>query len=229
MAEQARSPLTRPILLIALLLPLGLLALLYLGGEQKFDRVPFAYDIQNGDTVFHTLPVFSFTRPNGTEVSEKDFQGKITLLTFFAVGDDYQSKTTVLFGNLMRTYENVDWEMAPPFQFASINTGDSLAAIQAFQAGMEADPENWWLLYHDSQEMVLKVGRDALDIPELKGKSDGFRPVTSQVAVLIDREGRVRKYYYATDLQEERKIQEDLITLLRVDYPEEIKRMRQGK
>jgi len=114
MTEKEKSSWTRPILLIALLLPISLFMFIYLGGEQNFAGVPYQYDIRGEDTVYHTLPVFTFVRPNGDTVTRADFEGKITLLSFFAVNDDSLSKTTVLFGNLQRTYDNVDWEMDPP-------------------------------------------------------------------------------------------------------------------
>lgn len=227
MAEQERSSLTRPILLIALVLPLALLAFIYLGTKQEFEGVPIQYDIQDGDTVVHTLPVFSFVNTKGETITQDDLQGKIVLMSFFSVDGDSlsQTKTKVLFGNLMRTYENVDWEKDPPFLFVSVNTGDSLAVVRAFAARQESEPEHWWFL-GGNQEDVIRLGGKGLRLPEFTHATPGFQPFTSQRAALIDMEGRVRKYYVATDLQEERGIQEDLITLLRIDYPEEINRMR---
>lgn len=224
MSEKEGSRFTRPILLIALLLPLGLLTFIYLGTTQEFDRVPYEYDIIDGDTVYHTLPVFSLINTEGDTVTQADLKGKIVLLSFFAVGDDSLSKTTVLFGNLMRTYENIEWDMEPPFQFVSISTGDSLGVVRAFAQGQASDPAHWWF-WTGEQAEVLKISGRALAFPELEKEEPGFDPFTSQRVALIDKEGRVRRYYVATDLQEERDIQEDLITLLRIDYPEDIEQM----
>ena len=226
MSEQERSRWTRPILLVALLLPLGLLTFIYLGTTQEFEGVPYEYDLVDGDTVYHTLPVFSLVNTQGDTVTQEDLLGKIVLLSFFAVGDDSLSKTTVLFGNLMRTYENIEWEREPPFQFVSIATGDSVGAVRAFAQGQESDPTHW-RFWTGKQEQVLEIAKQARGFAELASKQPGFEPFTSQRAALIDKEGRVRRYYMATDLQEERDIQEDLITLLRIDYPEDIKKMQE--
>ncbi len=226
MVEAQKSKWTRPILLMALLIPIGLFFLLYLGAEQEFERVPYQYDISGGDTVYTTLPAFSMLRANGDSITDADLRGHITLMSFFAVDDDADLKTTVLMGNLQRSYDNVDWEMDPPFLFVSVNTGDSLAAVQAFRSEIDADPDQWWLL-HGSQAEVLRVAAQAFGLTEFGGKQPGFEPFTAQQVALIDMEGRIRKIYVATDLQEERNIQEDLIALLRLDYPEEIARMRQ--
>jgi cytochrome oxidase Cu insertion factor (SCO1/SenC/PrrC family) len=224
MAEVETSRWTRYILLITLAVPLGLFFVLYLGAEQKFEEVPYAFS--EGDTVSHVLPAFQLVRGNGDTVTHEDFLGHITLLTFFSTDDDAELKTTVLLGNLQRSYDNVEWDMVPPFQFVSINTGDSLAAVQAFAAEMDIDPAHWWVL-HGDQAAVLDIAQVAFGMPEFANKQPGFKPFTAQTAALIDKEGRVRKYYVATDLQEERNIQEDLIALLRLQYPEDIERMKQ--
>ena len=228
MAEPGKSPWTRWILLITLLLPLGIYFFLYTGTTQKFEHVPYAYSVESGDTVFHRLPTFDLVRTDQQAISEEDLGPYISIITFFAVGDDADKKTTVLFGNLQRIYDNIDWEMNPPFRFVSINTGDSAALAAAFESRRvretEVDPQHWWTLSGE-QQMVATIGK-ALYVPGFEAKDSVFTPFTSQVAALVDKSGKVRKLYVATDLQEERKIQEDLITLLRLDYPEDIKRMR---
>ena len=228
MAESEKSKWTRPILLIALAVPLSLFFFLYYGAEQRFEHVPFQYeDIPDGDTVYHTLPAFSMVRVNGDTITDEDLRGRITLMSFFSVDDDADLKTTVLLGNLQRSYDNVDWDMDPPFLFISVNTGDSSAAVRAFRDEIEADPSRWWMLY-GPQTDVLKLGAESFYLDAFVGKAPGFEPFTAQQVALIDKAGRVRKYYTATDLQEERNIQEDLIALLRLDYPEEIERMQKN-
>lgn len=225
MAEAQKSKWTRPILLIALAAPIALFFFLYFGAEQEFERVPYQYDLSGGDTVYTTLPAFSMLRANGDSITDADLHGQITLMSFFAVDDDADLKTTVLIGNLQRSFDNVDWEMDPPFLFVSVNTGDSLSAVKAFRSEIDADPDQWWLLHGDQAE-VLSIAAESFGLTEFVGKQPSFKPFTAQQVALIDMDGRVRKIYVATDLQEERNIQEDLIALLRLDYPEEIERMQ---
>jgi len=228
MAEPGKSPWTRWILLITLLLPLGFYFFLYTGTQQKFEHVPYSYKIKSGDTVFHRLPAFDLVRTDQQSITDQDVESYISIICFFAVGDDADKKTTVLFGNLQRIYDNVDWEMNPPFRFVAINTGDSASLAAAFEAKRtretKVEPEKWWTLTGEQAD-VAAIGK-SMGLEDFAYKDSVYRPFTSQVAALVDKEGRVRKLYVATDLQEERKIQEDLITLLRLDYPEEIKRMR---
>ena len=69
-------------------------------------------------------------------------------MSFFSVDDDSLSKTTVLFGNLMRTYDNIDWEDDPRFLFVSVNTGD-FGCCKGVCCWAESDPAHWWFLSGD--------------------------------------------------------------------------------
>lgn len=218
--EKGRS--VRWILLVVLALPATIFAFLYLFTEQEFDRVPYQYDlVDNGDTVFHRIPDVVFTKLDGDTIRTADLAGKIVLIDFFTVREDSQKLTTVLHGNLNRTYKNVAWDEDPPFLFLSVSTGDNREELQAYQDSRpEADPA-FWPVVTTSQEDLFTLG-DAFQIPSFGRRQPGGIPFTAQTAALIDKKGFVRKYYVATDLQEERKLQEDLITLLRLEYPEDL-------
>lgn len=228
MADE-RSPWTRPILVLVLFVPLVLLIFFYRGVEHRFDRVPYVYDIvANGDTAFHALPDFAFVDLQGDSVGRADLEGYILFLSFFAVEDDGLARTTVLMGNLQRIFDNVEWELDPPIRFVSINTGDSLAAIQAFAAARDHDAAHWWLLSGNPAD-AARLGGEALNFPEFSRWQAGYPAFTSQTVALVDKSGRVRRYFIATDLQEERKMQEDLVTLLRLDYPEDLEVIRERR
>ncbi|RMG74999.1 MAG: hypothetical protein D6722_01660 [Bacteroidetes bacterium] len=228
MADE-RSPWTRLILVLILFIPVALLILFYKGVDHRFDRVPFQYDIvENGDTAFHALPDFAFIDLQGDSVHRADLANTILFLSFFAVEDDGLDRTTVLMGNLQRIFDNIEWELDPPVRFVSINTGDSLAAIQAFAEARAHDAEHWWLLSGNPAD-ADRIGGTSLNFPEFARWEAGNPAFTSQTVALIDKSGRVRKYYVATDLQEERKMQEDLITLLRLDYPEDLEVIRERR
>jgi hypothetical protein len=221
-----------PILLLVLLaLPLSLFLLINFGAEQQFDRVPTEYDIVNGDTVVHTLPIFSLRTLDGDTLTQADFLGKITFFDFFALGVDdsfTRVQTLVLHGNLKRTYDNVEWQLDPPIQFVSINTGNSLEAVKAYAAEREVDPTYWPVLVGDSAD-IMALAKATFHLPAFNGRTAADLPFTAQTIAMVDKVGTIRKYYVATNLIEERKIQEDLITLLRLEYPEDLKKIRQAR
>lgn len=224
-----RSPWTRPILVLVLFVPMLLLFLFYRGVDHQFDRVPYQFDlVEEGDTVYHTLPDFSLLDLKGDTLGREALQGYVTFLSFFAVEDDDLARTTVLMGNLQRIFDNVEWALDPPIRFVSINTGDSLPAIRAFAEARTHDLTHWPLWGGNAAD-AARIGGRALNFPEFSRWQAGYPAFTSQTVALIDKSGRVRQYYIATDLQEERKMQEDLVTLLRLDYPEDLKVMRERR
>ena len=205
-------------MLVLFVLPLVIYLFLAVGTKQNFDRVPFQYNIvENGDTVYHSLPNFALNDLYADSLYRKDLDQKICVISFFSIHDDSLMKTTVLNGNLKRVYDNIDWEKNPPFKFISINTGDSPEKVRAYADSMGINPKHW-LFLNGSQNEIFRLGSSSFEFPDFINKLPGSEPFTSQTVVLIDKAGRARNYYIGTDLVQERKIQEDLIALLRIDY-----------
>ncbi|MEL6847480.1 MAG: hypothetical protein AAFP92_03135 [Bacteroidota bacterium] len=198
------------------------MAFLYLFTEQVHDRVPYEYDIvENGDTLFHELPVFQLVNLDGDTLGRDDLLPYVTIIDFFSLEKDSLNVRTVLHGNLERTYRNIEWDRQPkpPIRFISISTGDSPEALKAYASKREeVDVDNWWIL-RGSPEEVYKLGAYTFQLMDFSRKTAQSEPFTAQQVALVDREGKVRKYYVGTDLIEERKIQEDLINLFKQDYP----------
>lgn len=214
------------ILLLVLALPLCIFAFMYLLTNQNFDHVPYQYDlVENGDTVFHRIPDVVFTDLDGKTFTSQDLRGNILYMDFFTVRQDSQKLTSVLHGNLQRTYKNVMWDREPPLRFISVNTGDDLDEIRAHQLSLEAEAPGWTFVTV-SQEDLFRLG-DAFQIPAFGKRAPGGTPFTAQTVVFIDKEGMVRQYFIGTDLQQERKMQEDMITLFRLEYPEDLEEGRE--
>ncbi|MEO1450580.1 MAG: hypothetical protein AAFV07_13710 [Bacteroidota bacterium] len=222
-----RKPLTAVILFCVFLLPMLIYIFLYTGTETVFNGVPYAYHLStSGDTVFHRVPAFSVEPVyEETALSASDLKGYISIIGFVSLEDDSMKKTTVLQGNLKRIYDNIIWDADPPFRFVSISWGDSLEALQAYQARQDSDSTKWIYAMADTST-VWNIAWEAFRLEEFRGRGPAVPPFTAQTIALLDKAGRVRKTYVATDLQEERKIQEDLIALLRLEYPEDLPKIR---
>ncbi|MCB0836284.1 MAG: SCO family protein [Bacteroidetes bacterium] len=208
-----------PLVMLGLfLLPFLIYLFLFFGTEQKFERVPFQYTImENGDTAYHSFPNFTLNNLYGDSIRRSDLEGKICLLGFFSVNDDSLKKTTVLFGNLKRVYDNIDWEKNPSFQFVFVNMGDNPEEVNAFVNSLEVDTQKWMFLSGEQDE-IYKLAMGGFVFPDFIRKAPGDAPFTAQTVVMTDKSGKARNYYIATDLQQERTILEDFIALLRVDY-----------
>lgn len=212
----AKRSIAGPLILIGVFgIPLLTYLFLFVGTEQQFNRVPYQYDIgADGDTLWHTLPDFSLVDVEGNTVTREDLVGNICI-TGFISPDGEDIKTVALIGNLRRSYDNIDWDKNPDIRFIFISTSDSLPALQAYADSVDLDPRYWMFLSGDDDE-VNRVAQ-SFHIEEFENRSDS-KPFTSQTVILTDKTGKARKYYIGTDLSEERKIQEDLIALMRLDY-----------
>ena len=78
---------SRIILLIILVLPVLFFLTLQFGGKNKYKDLPHLGIpegiTEKGDTVWHTLPPFSFTDQNGNSFGSTQLKGKIFVAEFF--------------------------------------------------------------------------------------------------------------------------------------------------
>ena len=210
------------ILFATFFLPLIIFAFLYLFSKPVHEHLPYAFEVKNGDTLFYELPEFTLPIVGGSSLNRDDLLGKISLIHFFAVKEDTRKIRTTLHGNLNRTFENIEWESEPSIRFIAINTGDHPDTLQKYVDRQQLDSRYWITAYGDSASIEPIAGR-AFHLPEFKDRKAKDYPATSQIVALVDKAGKVRKFYMGTDLAEERRLQEDLIALMRLEYPEELK------
>lgn len=215
-------PAAKRIVLAVFVVPLAIWVFLKLFSSPVRDRVPFVYKVESGDSIIRTLPDFSLTNLAGEEVQREDLIGNICFVSFFSLAEDTLSR--VLHGNLRRTYKNLNWDREPAVRFININTGDSLPAIQAYRDKQEELDSQYWMTLRGVDSVIYQLAGKSLDLPKFRDKPQGPFKLTSQYVSLIDKEGRVRKFFIGTDLAHERRMQEDIIALMRMEYPEELKR-----
>lgn len=221
--ENRRSPIV--ILLVVLLLPILVFTFMYTLTNQNFERLPFEYDlVENGDTVFHRVPDVVFTEISGDTFTTSDLNGHLVFMDFYTVREDSLKLTTVLHGNLKRTYDNIMWDRKPPIRFVSVNTGDDSDQTAAHKESLEATSPGWQFVSVTEKDLQTLI--DAFQIPAFGKWAPGDVPITAQTIAFIDKEGFVRKYFLGTDLAEERKMQEDIISIMRMEYPEDLEDSR---
>jgi len=232
-----RNVQARVAIVLVLLVPILLLAYFYNFTSPVFSGVPFEYSYVDGDSAKRELPIFELVDLNGDTLNREELLGKVVIMDFFSVDDDDGSLpyplATVLHGNIKRLYDNVAWEKEPEIVMISVNTGDTLPEIVRYVQDFkrrysENKPieDDRWKFVHGNLEDVYRIGQGAFGLDGFVGHKPGDVSFTAKQAALIDKQGMVRKFYVATDLQSERKIFEDYIALLRMEYSDEVDRMR---
>jgi len=208
------------IVLAVFVVPLLIWLFLMFFSSPVRDHVPFVYQVEAGDSSIRSLPDFALYNLAGDEVSKSDLLGNICFVSFFSLAED--TLTRVLHGNLRRTYKNLNWDRAPSVRFININTGDSLPAVQAYRDTQKELDSRYWMTLHGADSVIYKLAGQSFDLPKFRDNATGPHKLTSQYVCLVDKEGRYRKFYIGTDLGHERSMQEDIIALMRMEYPEEL-------
>ncbi len=219
------------LLIILFVLPITVYLTFRSISRPVFKQMPYAYMLTSaGDTVIPQLDQVLMYTIDGEKLSSTNLSGKIYIIDFFSPSDTLL--TTVLHGNLARVRNNIS--DADYIGMLSLYTGDSLTnELKAYYESRFPGDDQQWKLAWGSQNDILTFGESQLGIEEIGIKKDSLMlerndfSFTSQTVALVDKQGRVRKYYAATDLGEIRKIGEDLQALTVLEYPEELNSNRQ--
>ncbi len=172
--------------------------------------------IAEGDTIYHTIPPFSFINQEGKTITDKDLDGKIYVANFFFVtcpticpkmnynvkgaADKFKRDTRIKFLSF-----TVDPEQ------------DSVAALAAYSKLQEADNNQWWFLT-GNKDSIYSIAREGFLVPAAGGKTaaDFFH---SQDLILIDKEKRIRGIYDGLDEADVKKLCDE-IEVLEQEYKE---------
>lgn len=216
-------------LLLVLLVPLiGYFGLK--GATERNVTVPrhFIYDsiatvTRNGkqytDTIWHTLPPISLTNQLGKSVTWKDLEGKVVVADFF-----FTRCPTICPGmtrNMKRLQDGIrsnakvgnrDPNFVHFLSFSIDPERDSVHALKKWADRFQIDPQNWWLLTGDREEIY------DLSINDMKLLAQDGGPVDSNFLhtdyfVLIDRNRQIRGYYHGLNDADLARLSEDIILL----------------
>ncbi|MEZ4938367.1 MAG: SCO family protein [Crocinitomicaceae bacterium] len=166
---------------------------------KKSDALPILghREVENGDTIYHTIPDFIFTNQNGQLVKSEDLQGKITVANFF-----FTSCPSIcpVMTKQMKRLQGMLSEDSSEVVFLSHTIDpehDSIPRLKAFAERYEANEYNWYFLRGEMDYLyeIAKTGylSSAIEDDQEPG---GF--LHSPFFVLVDKEKRIRGMYDGT-------------------------------
>lgn len=173
--------------------------LLLTRGHNTFKVLPVVgpFDVTaNGDTVYHTIPSFSFTNQNGKIISDNDLKDKIYVANFFfATCKTICPKMNEEVHRVQEAFKNVK-----DFQIISFTVdpeSDTVEALAAYAKKMNADDSKWWFLT-GNRDSIYNLARDGYLVPAAIGntENDFFH---SQNLILIDKHKHMRGIYDGTE------------------------------
>lgn len=182
-------------------------------------NVDYDYDDEGviTDTIWHTIPEFSFTTHDSATVDSKFVKGKIYVADFFFT--NCPSICPIMTSNMEVFHENTEDIDELIILSHTIDPGrDTLKQLNKYITDRGIDTRDDWFFLYQSQEYTYDIGKYGYLInanvdPAAEG---GF--LHSEHFVLIDREGRIRGMYVGTNPDQVNQLEKDIRKLLKEEY-----------
>ena len=173
------------------------------------------FKVINTDTIYHTVPSFSFIDQNGNTLTEEKFKGKIYIADYFFAS--CQSICPIMSKNMQKVFK--DFENDPSVFFLSHTVdpeGDSVSVLKTYAEEHGANPNKWFFVTGDKKELYKQARKGYyLDANEGDGGPDDF--VHTPNFVLIDPDRHIRGYYDGTSDKDMEKLLAE-IKLLKKEF-----------
>lgn len=151
------------------------------------------------DKDFAVVPDFSLTERSERKITRQDFLGRVSVFGFvFTTCPSTCKMVTGVMARLRR-------ELPPQVQMSSITVDpihDTPAVLRDYAAQQNADAATWWFLT-GQRNAVYDLVRNGFKLPIEENaliKRPTDEPIThSSRLALVDKKGRIRGYYEASD------------------------------
>ena len=178
------------------------------------------------DTVYATVPPFSFIDRNGRVFTDKLVEGKILVVDFF-----FTRCTTIcprMSGEMQQLQLKLDDDAYEDVVFLSHSVDpehDTPAVLDAYARKLQADTSRWKFLTGNKTDIYL-LGAEGYYLAAREDvlAPDGF--LHSEKFVLVDKERHIRGYYDGTSTEEVNALAADVKMLLK---EEKVKRAEKVK
>ena len=164
---------------------------------------------------YGSVPGFSLTDQSGRVMTGGELDGRVWVADFIFTSCPSQCllMTDQLRG-LQRTF--ADMKDLRFISFSVDPEHDTPEILSAYARSHGADPR--WILLTGERQGIVQLCRDGFRLSVDDGATGHGDPITHSTRfVLIDREGRIRGYYRATDAKHMAQLREDLRRILGKD------------
>ncbi len=169
-------------------------------------------EIVNGDTLYHTVPDFSFVDQDSQFVTNATFADKAYVVDFFFIS--CPTICPIVTKQMLRVYERFKAEDRLMLLAHTIDTKhDSVSRLKQYAVNMGVDSKKWRFVTGVKDE-IYGIANDyfsiAIEDPNAPGGFDH-----SGRLILVDKNRRVRSFCDGTDPASVDRFMEDIETLLK--------------
>ncbi len=162
----------------------------------------------------HRAGAFSFTNQQGRRVTEKEAEGRVTVVEYFF------TRCTGICPVMNKNLQKVHEEFKDDKDFIILSHSvdperDSVDVMARYAARMGAQPPSWQFLTGDKQALYQAARQEYLMAVEdtvLTNLEQDF--IHTEYVTLLDKKRQIRGFYNATDSVEVLKLIKDIDTLL---------------
>jgi protein SCO1/2 len=165
--------------------------------------------VENGDTVYHTIPEFSFVDQNGVEFNSDSLNGKVHIAYFFFTAcGGICPKMTESMKIVQEKFANHPEVVL--LGFTVDPQTDDVNRLRRHGLKHDIDPKRWKLLTGDAQE-IYHLAENGYKVSAHKNEQGNYEAgnripdnehidfVHSERFILVDKEGIIRDYRDGTD------------------------------
>ena len=202
-------------LLLVALINFGMMSCNFSG--QSTDKLPIIGERlgfkSNGDTLYPTVPSFSFINQDSQVVTNKDFDNKIYVVDFFFTHcPTICPKVTA---NMLRIYEHFKDSSTVSLLSHSIDTKyDTVGRLKDYADRMGVKAPKWHFITGNQDSIYQIADKYYLVIPSVDASIPGGFNHDGRL-VLVDKQKRVRSFCDGTDAKDVDRFMKDIETLLK--------------
>lgn len=173
--------------------------------------------VETSDTVFATIPSFSYINQDSAVVTSESMKGKVWVAKFF-----FTSCPTICppMTTQMKRVQAMTEDLEEHIQFISFSINpriDQPSILRRYIKTHGIDTKNWQFLTGDEAEThSLGVNSFMVHVNSDEKSPGGY--AHSDAITLVDKEGIVRGVYIGTDTKDVDRLEKDLRKLLKHEY-----------
>ena len=161
---------------------------------------------------YHRISDFSLLNQNGNNVTQEDYKNKIYVADFFFT--TCPDICPIMTGNMLYLQENLKDTNVMLASFSVTPKIDTVEVLKEYSTLKGVDDSRWNLMTGDKKQiydLARKSYLVAKAIPD--GKNHGM--IHTENFVLVDRDKRIRGYYYGTNIEDMDKLLDDIQILIK--------------
>ncbi|MBC8052375.1 MAG: SCO family protein [Sphingobacteriaceae bacterium] len=164
------------------------------------------------DTIYQTIPAFSFLNQDSVSVTEKDFEGKIFVADFFFTS--CTSICPIMHRNMLKVYETFKGNKEVGILSHTIDFKyDTPSRLKSYSEKLGISGNQWQFLKGSKDSVYTLAEKSYLvAVSEDKAAKDGF--VHQGWFILVDKDKRLRGAYDGTKPEDVDKLISEMNILL---------------